>query len=39
MILCVWPPEGWPRVELYRSYFLDLFEFPITVFVFGIGGN
>src|SRR5258708_23932675 len=39
MLWGVWPPEGWPRVELFRTKFHDRLQFPKAVLVFSIGGS
>src|SRR5258707_1013999 len=39
MLWGVWPPEGWPRVELFRTKFHDRVQIPTAVLVFSIGGN
>src|SRR5258708_1996343 len=39
MLWGVWPPEGWPRVELFRTKFHDRLSYPTAVLVFSIGGS
>src|SRR5713226_9208109 len=39
MLWGVWPPEGWPRVELFRTKLHDRLSFPAAVLVFIIGGG
>src|SRR5260370_14383366 len=39
MLWGVWPPEGWPRVELFRTKFNDRLSYPTAVLVFSIGGS
>src|SRR5260370_27471775 len=39
MLWGVWPPEAWPRVELFRTKFHDRLSYPTAVLVFHIGGS